>query len=242
MAARLEHVAIIMDGNGRWAQLRNKPRTYGHIKGARVAKKIITHAANSGLKNLTLYAFSTENWLRPKTEVSFLMRLLKRYLEKETTNLVKKNIRFDVIGEIAKLPNDIQNAIEHTKKLTAKNTGLHLTFAMSYGSRQEILLAVQSIAEKYKNNEINQNQITESLMSSHLMTSGSADPDLIIRTSGESRLSNFMMWQAAYSELYFSPTLWPDFNEKNFDHCCQNFFQRERRYGRVPLKNEESFL
>ncbi len=242
MAARLEHVAIIMDGNGRWAQLRNKPRTYGHIKGARVAKKIITHAANSGLKNLTLYAFSTENWLRPKTEVSFLMRLLKRYLEKETVNLVKKNIRFNVIGEIIKLPKDIQAAIELTKKLTAKNTGLHLTFAMSYGSRQEILLAVQSIAEKYKNNEINQNQITESFMSSHLMTSGTADPDLIIRTSGESRLSNFMMWQASYSELYFSPTLWPDFDEKNFDHCCQNFFQRERRYGRVSLKNEESFL
>ena len=221
MAARLEHVAIIMDGNGRWAQLKNKPRTYGHVKGARVAKKIITHAANSGLKNLTLYAFSTENWLRPQAEVSFLMLLLKRYLKKETENLVKKNIRFNVIGEIEKLPKDIQSAIEQTKKLTSRNTGLHLTFAMSYGSRQEILLAVQSIAEKFKNNEIDKNQITESLMNSHLITSNISDPDLIIRTSGESRLSNFMMWQASYSELYFSPTLWPDFTENNFDHCCQ---------------------
>lgn len=242
MAARLEHVAIIMDGNGRWAQLKNKPRTYGHIKGARVAKKIITHAANSGLKNLTLYAFSTENWLRPQAEVSFLMMLLKRYLSKETENLVKKNIRFSVIGEIEKLPKDVRLTIDQTKKLTARNTGLHLTFAMSYGSRQEILIAVQNIAEKYKNNEIDKNQITESLMNSHLMTANTSDPDLIIRTSGESRLSNFMMWQASYSELYFSPTLWPDFTEKHFDHCCQNYFQRERRFGRVVIKNEESFL
>ena len=242
MAARLEHVAIIMDGNGRWAQLRNKPRTYGHIKGARVAKKIITYAANSGLKVLTLYAFSTENWLRPQAEVSFLMLLLKRYLKKETENLIKMNIRFDVIGEINKLPVDIQQAIQHTKNLTARNTGLKLTFAMSYGSRQEILLAVKTIAEKFKNNEIEKNQITESLMNSHLMTANTADPDLIIRTSGESRLSNFMMWQASYSELYFSPTLWPDFTEKHFDHCCQNFFQRERRFGRIEIKNEESFL
>ena len=242
MAARLDHVAIIMDGNGRWAQLKNKPRTYGHIKGARVAKKIITHAANSGLKNLTMYAFSTENWLRPQAEVSFLMLLLKRYLLKETTNLVKKNIRFTVIGEIEKLPKDVQLAIMNTKNLTAKNTGLNLIFAMSYGSRQEMLIAIQNIAEKYKNHEIDKNQITESLLNSHLMTQGTPDPDLIIRTSGESRLSNFMLWQACYSELYFSPTLWPDFTEKHFDHCCQDYFQRDRRFGRVRIKNEESFL
>ncbi len=242
MAARLEHVAIIMDGNGRWAQLKNKPRTYGHIKGARVAKKIITHAADFGLKNLTLYAFSTENWLRPQIEVTFLMSLMKRYLLKETGNLVKKNIRFTVIGETEKLPKDIQLAIMNTKNLTAKNTGLHVIFAMSYGSRQEILLAVQNIAEKYKNHEIDKNQITESLFNSHLMTSSTPDPDLIIRTSGERRLSNFMLWQAAYSEFYFSPTMWPDFTEKNFDHCCQDYFQRDRRYGRLRLGNEEPFL
>ncbi|MFZ3231829.1 MAG: isoprenyl transferase [Pseudobdellovibrio sp.] len=242
MATRLEHVAIIMDGNGRWAQQRNKPRTFGHIKGARVAKKIITHAANSGLKNLTLYAFSTENWLRPQVEVSFLMRLLKRYLQKETATLVKENIRFSVIGEIEKLPADIQIAVQNTKFLTRKNTGLHLTFAMSYGSRQETLIAVKKIAEKYKNNEIDLNQITESFFNSQLMTAGTPDPDLIIRTSGESRLSNFMMWQASYSELYFSATLWPDFTTKNFDHCCQNYFQRERRFGGTKNKNEESFV
>lgn len=242
MASRLEHVAIIMDGNGRWAQIKNKPRTYGHIKGARVAKKIITHAADSGLKNLTLYAFSTENWLRPEAEVSFLMLLLKRYLLKETINLVKKNIRFTVIGELEKLPKELQWAIANTKKLTSKNTGLNLIFAMSYGSRQELLLAIQNIAEKCKNNELEINQITESLLNSQLMTFGTPDPDLIIRTSGESRLSNFMLWQAAYSELYFSPTLWPDFTEKNFDRCCQDYFQRDRRFGRVRIENEESFL
>lgn len=242
MAARLEHVAIIMDGNGRWAQQKNKPRTFGHIKGARVAKKIITHAGNSGLKNLTLYAFSTENWLRPQTEVSFLMRLMKRYLQKETTTLIKENVRFSVIGEVEKLPKDIQLAIHTTKKLTEKNTGLHLTFAMSYGSRQEILMAVKDIAEKFKNGEVDKNQITESFFNSHLMTSGTPDPDLIIRTSGESRLSNFMMWQASYSELYFSATPWPDFTTKHFDHCCQNYFQRERRFGGTKIKNEESFI
>lgn len=242
MAARLEHVAIIMDGNGRWAQLKNKPRTFGHIKGSRVAKKIIIHAATSGLKNLTLYAFSTENWLRPQGEVSFLMRLLKRYLHKETATLVKENIRFSVIGEIEKLPSDIQSAIKHTTELTKKNTGLHLTFAMSYGSRQEVLLAVKNIAEKFKNGEIEKNQITENFFSSELMTAGTPDPDLIIRTSGESRLSNFMMWQASYSELYFSRVLWPDFTTLDFDHCCQNFFQRERRFGGIKNKNEESFI
>ncbi len=242
MFKKLHHVAIIMDGNGRWAQLRDKARTFGHIKGARVAKKIITYASDNKLKNLTLYAFSTENWSRPQQEVSFLMLLLSRYLKKESMNLHRQNIRFAVIGEVEKLPVDVQNAIQQTIELTKNNTGLHLTFAMSYSSRQEIVLAVQNIAENYKSGKVGLDQINEAYFSENLMTSQIPDPDLIIRTSGESRLSNFLMWQASYSELYFSPVLWPDFTAEDFSKACQNFYQRERRFGKVRFKNEESFI
>ncbi|MGZ3725314.1 MAG: isoprenyl transferase [Pseudobdellovibrio sp.] len=242
MLKKLQHVAIIMDGNGRWAQLRNKPRTYGHVKGARVAKKIITHAADLGLKNLTLYAFSSENWLRPESEVSFLMLLLTRYLKKESLNLHKKNIRFDVIGEVSKLPENIQKAIRHTKELTQNNTGLNLSFAISYGSRKEIVLAAQTLAKKVLAGEMNVDQITEKSISASLMTANTPDPDLIIRTSGESRLSNFLMWQASYSELYFSPVLWPDYSSKDFNEAIQFYLGRERRFGKVFQKNEESFI
>lgn len=242
MLKKLQHVAIIMDGNGRWAQLRNKPRTFGHIKGARVAKKIITQAADMGLKNLTLYAFSSENWLRPQTEVSFLMLLLKRYLHKESENLHKKNIRFNVIGEVTKLPRDIQAAIAHTKNLTKNNTGLQVSFAISYGSRQEIVLAAQALAKKVLSGELTPERITDKSLADCLMTAGTPDPDLIIRTSGESRLSNFLMWQASYSELYFSPILWPDYTAKDFSEAIQFYFGRERRFGKVFKKNEESFV
>ena len=242
MLKKLQHVAIIMDGNGRWAQLREKPRTFGHVKGARVAKKIITHAADLKLKNLTLYAFSSENWLRPESEVSFLMLLLSRYLKKESQNLHKKNIRFDVIGETDKLPKNIQAAITQTKELTKNNTGLNLSFAISYGSRQEIVLAAQALAKRVQSGELAVNQITEKSISNSLMTSGTPDPDLIIRTSGESRLSNFLMWQASYSELHFSPVLWPDFTIKDFNEAIQHYLGRERRFGKVFQKNEESFI
>ncbi len=242
MSKKLNHVAIIMDGNGRWAQLRNKPRTFGHIKGARVAKKIITYAADNNLKHLTLYAFSTENWLRPHEEVSFLMKLLGRYLKKETENLHKKNIRFSVIGELHKLPTDLQTAVKYSTELTKKNTGLHLTFALSYSSRQEMVFAVQAIAEKLKSGEIQKNQINEEYVSQHLMTHCTPDPDLIVRTSGESRLSNFMMWQASYSELYFTPVLWPDYTTEDFAQACHIYNKRERRFGKVFQQNAESFI
>jgi undecaprenyl diphosphate synthase len=242
MLKKLQHVAVIMDGNGRWAQLRGKPRTYGHVKGARIAKKIITHASDMGLKNLTLYAFSSENWLRPQGEVSLLMTLLKRYLHKESENLHKKNIRFDVIGETHKLPADIQVAIARTRQLTRNNTGLHVSFAISYGSRQELVLAAQSLARKVQTGELSLDQITETSISDCLMTAGTPDPDLIIRTSGGSRLSNFLMWQASYSELYFSPVLWPDFTSQDFNKAIQYYMGRERRFGKVFQKNEESFL
>ena len=242
MLKKLQHVAIIMDGNGRWAQLRGKARTYGHIKGARVAKKIITHASDLGLKNLTLYAFSSENWLRPESEVSFLMLLLTRYLDRESMNLHKMNIRFNVIGEIHRLPPNIQAAIRETKELTKNNTGLNLSFAISYGSRKEIVLAAQSLAKKVLQGELSVDQITEKSVSDCLMTAGTPDPDLIIRTSGESRLSNFLMWQASYSELYFSPVLWPDFDAKDFNEAIQYYLGRERRFGKVFQKNEEPLL
>ena len=242
MLKKLQHVAIIMDGNGRWAQLRRRPRTFGHIKGARVAKKIITHAADIGLNHLTLYAFSSENWFRPETEVSFLMLLLSRYLKKETENLHKKNIRFSVIGDTQKLPTKIQQAIAKTESLTANNTGLHLSFAISYGSRQEMVLAAQALASKVAAGEMSVDQITENSFSDSLMTSCTPDPDLIVRTSGESRLSNFLMWQAAYSELYFSPVLWPDYTAKDFNEAIQHYLGRERRFGKVLTKNEESFI
>ncbi len=242
MLKKLQHIAIIMDGNGRWAQLRDKPRTFGHIKGARVAKKIITQASDLGLKNLTMYAFSSENWLRPQTEVAFLMRLLNRYLKKESLNLHKKNIRFNVIGEINKLPTEIQKAIAHTKELTRNNTGLNLSFALSYSSRQELILATQALANKVVHGILTIDQINEKSLSDCLMTAGTPDPDLIIRTSGESRLSNFLMWQASYSELFFSPILWPDYSAKDFHEAIQCYLGRERRFGKVFQKNEESFL
>lgn len=233
-----KHIAIIMDGNGRWAQLRHKPRIFGHIKGTRVAKKIITSCSHKGIKNLTLYAFSTENWMRPPSEVSFLMDLLRRYLKKETENLVKENIHFSVIGDISRVPNDVKSAITAAMDATANCTGLNLVFALSYGSRQEITNAVRTITLKVSSGEMKPSEIDESVINAALSTYPTPDPDLIIRTSGELRLSNFLMWQAAYSELYFTSTLWPDFTEQDLDVALQDFQSRKRRFGAVS-KNEE---
>ena len=230
---KLNHVAIIMDGNGRWAQIRNKPRTFGHIKGARVAKKIITHASDIGLKHLTLYTFSIENWFRPATEVSFLMKLLERYLKKETENLFKKNIKFSVIGEVEKLSANIQSSIEYAINRTRDCTGLEVCFAISYGSRQEITNAVKKIATQVSNGEVQVSEIDEVMLNQNLMTAARPDPDLVIRTSGEYRLSNFMMWQCAYSEFFFSDTLWPDFDAVEFDRACNSYHARHRRFGKL---------
>lgn len=231
--SQIKHVAIIMDGNGRWAQLRGRPRTYGHVKGVRVAKKIITHASRLGLNNLTLYAFSTENWFRPQEEVSVLMRLMERYLIRETDNLIKENIQFHTIGDLSKVPEKARKLIAEAKAKTAHCSGLKLTFAISYGSRQELISAVQSIASDLKDGKIQLNEINEDMISKKLMTSHCPDPDLIIRTSGEFRLSNFLMWQAAYSELYFTNILWPDFKENDFNKALTDFKNRSRRFGRI---------
>ncbi|WP_413582948.1 isoprenyl transferase [Bdellovibrio sp. HCB288] len=232
-----KHIAIIMDGNGRWAQLKRKPRTFGHIKGTRVAKKIITACSRKGIKNLTLYAFSTENWFRPQAEVSFLMKILRRYLAKETSNLVKENIRFSVIGDLSKVPSDVFNAIKQAREATAQCTGLNLVFALSYGSRQEMTSAVRDIAQMVAKGEIKPDEIDEALISTSLSTYPTPDPDLIVRTSGEQRLSNFLLWQAAYSEFYFTETLWPNFTEAHLEEALNAFSVRQRRYGKVSTND-----
>lgn len=233
------HLAIIMDGNGRWAQSRGRPRSFGHIKGTRVAKKIITECADLGVKHLTLYAFSAENWFRPESEVSLLMSILKRYLKKETDNLIKKNIRFQVIGDMSKVPSDVLSSIEQSMERTSHCTGLQLTFALSYGSRQEITTAVQQIAKLAQDGKISINEIDEELIAQHLSSYPTPDPDLIIRTSGEQRLSNFLMWQAAYAEFYFTDVLWPDFSEDDLKLALTVFGKRERRFGKVISTDEE---
>lgn len=234
-----QHVAMIMDGNGRWAGMRNKPRTYGHIKGTRVAKKMITECSRLGIKYLTLYAFSTENWLRPQTEVSLLMKLLKRYLARETENLVKENIRFTIIGDLENLPTDTVQAIESAMLATEKCSGLRLIFALSYGSRQEITEMVKEVAKKVQNQEIAVSEIDELVIQEHLSTYPTPDPDLIIRTSGEKRLSNFLLWQAAYSEFYFADTLWPDFTKLDLYQALESYSLRQRRFGKLQLSDEK---
>ncbi len=232
------HLAIIMDGNGRWAEQRGKSRSYGHIKGTRVAKTVIQECARMGLQNLTLYAFSTENWLRPKSEVSNLIRLLKKYLRKETTNLIKENIRFETIGDRSQLPQDILEAIEHSQKSTKHCTGMKLIFALSYGSRQELTSAIKEMARRVENGSLTSRDITVESISNFLQTRNTPDPDLILRTSGEKRLSNFLLWQAAYSEFCFFAKLWPEFTKDDLVSVLRDYKQRERRFGRIKTKME----
>jgi len=234
-----KHIGIIMDGNGRWAQLRGRPRTFGHIKGARVAKKIVTAAAEMGIENLTLYAFSTENWLRPEQEVAFLMRLLGRYLLKETNSLIKENIQFSVIGDIDRLPKELRTAVQDTILATRECTGMRLIFALSYGSRREIVETAKALAMKIKNGEMDLEALDEDCFSRNLSSYPAPDLDLMIRTSGEQRISNFLLWQSAYSELYFSKTLWPDFNRAELNQIISQYTTRDRRFGRVVEQNEQ---
>ncbi len=233
-----QHIAIIMDGNGRWAQLRHYPRTFGHIKGTRVAKKIITACSRRGIKNLTLYAFSTENWFRPQLEVDLLMKILRRYLKRETDNLVKENIRFSIIGDLSRIPSDVAATIGRSIEATSECTGLHLVFALSYGSRQEITDTVRTLAKKVEAGEIRADDIDQEVLTNHLSTYPTPDPDLIIRTSGEQRLSNFLLWQAAYSEFYFTDVLWPNFSEANLEEALLVYSNRQRRFGKVLIDED----
>lgn len=233
------HLAIIMDGNGRWATTHGRPRSYGHVKGTRVAKKIITECSRLGMKWLTLYAFSTENWFRPSGEVTLLMKILKRYLRRETENLIKENIRVTVVGETNRLPVDVREALERTLKATEKCTGLNLVFCLSYGARQEITSAAKALARMVRDGQLDPEKIDESVVSQAMWTAPAPDPDLIIRTSGEKRLSNFLLWQAAYSEFWFTEKLWPDFDEAELRKALEEFTSRRRRYGRVESKDEQ---
>lgn len=223
------HVGIIMDGNGRWAELRGLPRIEGHRRGAERSREVIDLAIELGINCLTLYAFSTENWQRPKEEVSMLMKILEYYLKNEFEALVKKDVVFRAIGETWRLPENIQDLIRETEYKTKGNKGLNLVAALSYSGRSEIIRAVR----KVMNSCTNPAELHEEDFDAYLDTAGLPQPDLIIRTSGERRLSNFLLWQAAYAELYFADTLWPDFDREEFMLAIQDFQGRERRFGKV---------
>lgn len=228
-----EHLAIIMDGNGRWALDKGRDRIYGHIKGARVAKKIIEYCAKINLKELTLYAFSTENWARPKGEVDFLMRLLLRYIRKEKSRLAKQNVSFNVIGDIKRLPLLVQEELEVAMKETQENKGLRLTFALNYGGRQEIVNICKKAIQELSASGLSVDSLTEEHLQRTFIRHSIKDPDLIIRSSGECRLSNFLLWQSAYSEFYFTKILWPDFTEAHLRDAFSEYAKRVRRFGGI---------
>jgi len=228
-----QHVAIIMDGNGRWAKQRSLPRVEGHRQGAESARTIIRTAGELGIKYLTLYAFSAENWNRPKDEVDALMKYLIHYLKTETTELNKNNVRLEVIGQIYRLPENVQEHLKKSIATLSKNSGLTLVMALSYGSRIEIVDAVRRIAEKARDVKLEPAAITEEVISHHLWTRNIPDPDLLIRTSGEMRVSNFLLWQISYAELVITPTLWPDFRKPQFFAALEEYARRNRRFGGV---------
>jgi undecaprenyl diphosphate synthase len=228
-----EHIGVIMDGNGRWAKKRGLPRSAGHQAGADTLKKIVTECNNMGIKYITVYAFSTENWKRPKEEVNFLMNLLLSYLRDSERTLAKENVVIRAIGGREALSEEIRAQIKKTEEFTKNNTGIVMNIALNYGSREELVRATKKIAEDAKSGSIEVGDITEALISSELYTGGQPDPDLIIRTSNELRLSNFLMWQSAYSELYFTKTLWPDFSVSDLHNAILEYQSRNRRYGGV---------
>lgn len=231
--SKIKHVAIIMDGNGRWAKQRHRPRIWGHVRGSSVVSEIVEEADGIGLKSLTLYAFSTENWSRPLDEVGVLFKLLKKFLLKEQKRILSNNIKFQVIGEIQNLPKETIHLIEETQKLSEKATGLNLTFAFSYGGRSEIVRAVNQF------NKINPNkEITEADFNNLMYRPETGDVDLLIRTGGDQRISNFLLWQMAYAELYFTPTKWPDFSTSEFKKIIENVSSRERRFGGINAQND----
>jgi undecaprenyl diphosphate synthase len=225
------HVAIIMDGNGRWAQKNSLPRIEGHWAGVKVVDRIVTLSRKLKLEALTLYSFSDENWNRPSAEISALMKILDFYLKKEVKRMKDENIRFNIIGHVEDLPAAIQKLIRHSIKNTSNNTGMILTLALSYGGRQEIIDAVKNIAEQVLLRQIKTEEIDLSMFESFLSTHPIPDPDLIIRTSGERRISNFLLYQSAYTELHFNNVLWPDFSDDDFLNAIIDFQSRDRRFG-----------
>ncbi len=227
------HVAIIMDGNGRWAKKRLLNRIKGHEKGAEAVRTIVRACREIRIPNLTLYAFSTENWQRPQSEIVALMALLKNFLESEQKEMLDNNIRLNAIGQTERLPQDVQQTLHRVMTVTRKNDGMLLNLALSYGGRAEIVKMVKEIAIKVKNSNIEPDSITPELISEHLYTSEIPDPDLLIRTSGEMRISNFLLWQIAYTEIYVTDTLWPDFTKDEFVQILIDYQHRKRRFGKV---------
>ena len=227
------HVAIIMDGNGRWAKARNLPRSMGHKAGMETIRKVLKECVRLGVKNLTLYAFSTENWSRPKDEVGAIMKLLVTYLNKELKECNENGVKMNVLGDISRLPQECQDALNNAFEVTKDNTTINLNFALNYGGRDEIIRAVKLIADDIKCDKINIEEINEELFGTYLYTKGIPDPDLIIRPSGEQRLSNFLLWQCAYSEFWYSDINWPDFKEADLRKAIYDYQQRDRRFGKV---------
>ena len=237
-----EHLAIIMDGNGRWAKARGHNRHYGHVRGAQVAKKIIEFCSRKGVRHLTLFTFSTENWFRPSTEVSFLMSLLQKQLHREKENLVKNKIRFRCVGEIERIPSAVRKIVENTTEATRHGTTMDLVMALSYSGRQELRKGFQKIAKQIESGQLKPSEVTDDVISQSLESSFLPDPDLIIRTSGESRISNFFLWQAAYSEIHFCDKYWPDFTEKDLLLSFERFSNSERRYGQLKENEKKTCL
>lgn len=235
-----KHIAFIMDGNGRWAKKRFLPRVLGHRKGVQTIKNLTTRANEIGIKIVTLYAFSTENWGRPKDEVNFLMKLPKEFFDDFLPQLIENNIKINVMGDVSVLPQETRSILEEALDQTKDCSGMILNFAINYGSRQEIIGAIKHIIDDVQSDRLSADEITESIVNKYLMTAPYnelADPDLIIRTSGEQRLSNFLLWQAAYSEFYFTDTLWPDFTAENLDEAIHNYNNRQRRFGKVDASS-----
>ena len=228
-----KHIAIIMDGNGRWAKQKGMLRAIGHENGTKSVRQTVEACAKLGIENLTLYAFSTENWNRPKMEVNTLMQLLVHSLKSELKTLIDNNIRLNTIGNLNQLPSSIQKELNEVIEKTKTNSHTILTLALSYGSREELLNMVKNISDKVKNNIISINNIDESIINQHLYTHNLPDVDLLIRTSGEHRISNFLLWQIAYAELYFTDVLWPDFTEQHLYEALVSYQKRERRFGKT---------
>jgi len=228
-----QHIAIIMDGNGRWAKSKGLPRTAGHHAGMKIVKSITIKANELGVKILTLYAFSTENWVRPKEEVDFLMRLPQQFFESEIDELMLNNVKVSLMGDVTKLPHQTRLVVEAAVEKTKNNTGLILNFALNYGGRHELVEAMKKMAEEIKENKLQIDDINEQIINKHLYTASYPDPDLLIRTSGELRLSNFMLWQLAYSEFYFVDENWPNFTERHLVEAINEYQRRTRRYGGV---------
>ena len=226
-----KHVAIIMDVNGRWAKGKGFPRIKGHEEGVRRVEEIVKAAADKGIRYLTLYTFSKENWRRPKEEVNFLMGLLSGYLDGKINALIKDNVILNMIGEMSDLPESIQKKLWDARKNSERNTGLTLTLALSYSSRAEILRAIRKISDRVKKQDLDIARIDESVVSANLDTAGIPDPELLIRTSGEMRISNFLLWQISYAELYVTPKFWPEFTSEEFEKAIDEYRRRERRFG-----------